>query len=94
MVVRQYPGERPEPPEQIGRPRRDPDGSFPLVENMGDAVEAMEECYGMVWALAERLARAELGGDAPREALLSYIADAQQRYADGYRLGAGEDPSW
>ena len=27
-----------------------------MIENLGDAYEAAEECYGMIWFLAEQLA--------------------------------------
>lgn len=85
--------------EDIGKPYRDPETmSFPLVENMGDAVEALEECYGMVWYLAQQLGIC-LDGDSDqgpedRARALTLIEEAREHYQDGYRLGAGVDPSW
>ena len=51
------------------------DGTFrgiELLDNLGDAYEALEECYGMILWLA--------GGD------WSVIADAEQHYRDALML--------
>lgn len=60
------------------------DGSFrgiDLIDNMGDAYEALEECYGMIqW----------LGRGSKQD-----IAEAEKHYKDGLALGGvnigGED---
>ena len=52
------------------------DGRFrgtELIENLGDAYEALEECYGIVMVLS--------GGDQEQ------IADAARRYKEGVRMG-------
>jgi hypothetical protein len=94
---------RPESPEEesrgwtvadLGKPYRDSNGSFPLVENMGDAVEAMEECYGMVWQLARQVVTLAGGDPDDRPQLLAQIEDARQNYTAGYQAGAGEPARW
>jgi len=57
-------------------------GSFcDMIENLGDAYEAAEECYGMVQYLAEAIA---LEAGVTRSQV---IADAQEHYKDGLALG-------
>lgn len=80
-------------PVHDGAPYRDQDGAFPLAENMGDAVEALEECYGMVWALARRVL-SDSGNPQTRENMLGVIENAHNGWRDGYELGAGEPPRW
>lgn len=49
---------------------------FPdMIENLGDAYEACEECYGMVLFLSN--------GDPAK------IEEARERYREGLELGAG-----
>ena len=90
LVHHSYPGE---PPELEGKPRRDPAGSFPLIENMGDAVEALEECYGMVQFLASELSRRTTpnGSDDNRA---FWVADAARHYKEGFRRAGAEPPRW
>lgn len=57
-----------------------------MIENLGDAYEAAEECFGMIWWLASELA--ELTGASRRD----IIAEAEGHYRDGLRLG-GVQPS-
>lgn len=58
-----------------------------MIENLGDAYEAAEECYGMIWWLASALARDSAGNDGPRESVLSCISEASESYRDGLRTG-------
>ena len=59
-----------------------------MVENLGDAYEAAEECYGMVWWLADRVAQFELGhSDVSRDEVLGVIRRAVAHYEAGLRLG-------
>lgn len=53
-----------------------------MIENLGDAYEAAEECYGMIWWLALQLAVYE-----GREATLGIIRRAEEHYKDGLHLG-------
>jgi hypothetical protein len=53
-----------------------------MIENLGDAYETAEECFGMVWWLARALAEHE--PDVSRE---QWIARAEQHYRDGLELG-------
>jgi hypothetical protein len=46
-----------------------------LLDHLGDAYEALEECYGMIWLLA--------GGDAAK------VEDARLRSKDGIALSPG-----
>ena len=52
-----------------------------MIENLGDAYEAAEECYGMVQYLADVLA--ELTGVSRQD----IIAEAEGHYKDGLRIG-------
>jgi len=62
-----------------------------MIENLGDAYEAAEECYGMIWYLAAMMATDmnwdKLMGPPPRAEVLAVIAEAQKHYKDGLRLG-------
>lgn len=63
-----------------------------MVENLGDAYEAAEECFGMIWWLADQLQRAteqEHGSmaDPSRSQVLGVIAQAEAHYRDGLELG-------
>lgn len=61
-----------------------------MIENLGDAYEAAEECYGMVWWLAERVAFRDdpTTAEAPsREAVLDVVRQAIANYKDGLKLG-------
>jgi len=60
-----------------------------LIDNLGDADEALEECYGMVWLLAHSITEltGELGTDAA-----AHIEDARAHYKDGIALSPGIKP--
>lgn len=66
----------------------------PLVENHGDASEALEEMYGMIWWLAGELATTRRFDVPDRDQLLGYIEDARQHYSDGVKLGTGQAARW
>jgi hypothetical protein len=66
-----------------------------LIDNLGDAYEALAECYGMVVLLADDLALARQGGSwtvhtvaAERRRL---IESACERYKEGLAIGAATD---
>lgn len=57
-----------------------------MIENLGDAYEAAEECYGMIWHLASLVVRQQ--GRAPeRRALLEVIEEATRNHKAGLKLG-------
>ena len=62
-----------------------------LIENLGDAYEAAEECYGMVQWLADWLAVCQAGSTASAESLARdrkrIIREAQQCYREGLAIG-------
>lgn len=61
-----------------------------MIENLGDAYEAAEECYGMVWYLASALANSYAQGSlqpVKRADALSLIEEAEASYQDGLRIG-------
>ena len=58
-----------------------------MIENGGDAYEAAEECFGMVWYLALQVAELGHGGEVDRDRLLAIISRARENYKDGLRLG-------
>jgi hypothetical protein len=66
-----------------------------MIENLGDAYEAAEECHGMIWYLAAELA-ATLSRDGLQEPVrqdsLDLIEDAQIHYKEGLELGGVQRP--
>jgi hypothetical protein len=66
---------------------RDNESFCRMIENLGDAYEAAEECYGMIWWLATQLAEDRAPGLATREQAQAVITEAEQHYKDGLRLG-------
>lgn len=58
-----------------------------LIDNLGDAYEALEECYGMIQYLAQMFAVIPLSGGAK-----GLIEEARQHYKAGLRIGGA--PSW
>lgn len=59
-----------------------------MIENLGDAYEAAEECYGMIWYLAQALvARNPVAGLPAKEGMAAWIGAAEEHYKDGLRLG-------
>lgn len=57
------------------------------VENLGDAYEAIEEMYGMIWILASQLAGESFGAGADPKL---YIKDAETRYRQGLDIAKKE----
>lgn len=67
-----------------------PDERFTgMIENLGDAYEAAEECFGMVWFLAHALAGMIHHDQASptRAQVMDLIAQAQASYRDGLEEG-------
>lgn len=56
-----------------------------MIENLGDAYEAAEQCYGMVQFLAERLAG--LDTEPCRLSRQEWIGEAREYYRTGLKLG-------
>lgn len=54
------------------------------IENLGDAYEAAEECYGMIQWLADRIARVYAGEQSQRQ---YWVDEAVKHYLEGLRLG-------
>lgn len=52
-----------------------------LIENLGDAYEAIEEMYGMIWVLALGITEAK-GGD-PKTYPAELVEWARKNYRDG-----------
>ena len=57
-----------------------------LIENLGDAYEALEECYGMVQVLARELTRYR---PVPRQAIIEFAVQAS---AEGLEIGGRNEP--
>jgi len=71
---------------------RDPKSFNGMIENGGDAYEAAQQCYGMIWYLASVVAqyRSMEAAQAPspsREIMLGVINEARLHYKDGLKLG-------
>lgn len=66
------------------------DGKFigvALLDNLGDAYEALEECYGMIHYLAKFISEEGTGGlGAPNKEIVAY---AHEHYKDGLRFSPG-----
>lgn len=60
-----------------------------MVENLGDAYETAEECYGMVWWLADRVAGLldPTPDGPPREFVRDIVKQAEANYQDGLKIG-------
>jgi hypothetical protein len=58
-----------------------------MIENLGDAYEAAEECYGMIWWLASEMARETMTPFPERDDVLVMIREAEAHYKDGLALG-------
>jgi hypothetical protein len=59
-----------------------------LIENLGDAYEAAEECFGMIWVLAAQVTRQSAGTSSPtREQILATIRRAEVNYQEGLGIG-------
>ncbi len=61
-----------------------------MIENLGDAYETAEECYGMIWWLANAMAERGPGvqaGSPSRQAVLGIVAQAQVNHKDGLKIG-------
>lgn len=70
-----------------GTPYNDELGAGSMLENMGDVAEALGECYGMIWVLADWIASDTLGREQTRADLLRIIGIARSDYRKGARLG-------
>lgn len=58
-----------------------------MIENLGDAYEAAEECFGMVWWLARGLAECRGPGTPDRNDILEVVRQAEANYEAGLRIG-------
>ena len=65
---------------------RDNESFCGMIENLGDAYEAAEECFGMVWYLA-RLIAVQHRDDPARQNLMDFIEQARVNYREGLREG-------
>jgi hypothetical protein len=64
-----------------------------VIGNLGDAYEAAEECFGMVWYLADMIAAQLNGTPRPtRRQTLDVIRQAQESYEAGVRMGEVSRP--
>ena len=61
-----------------------------LIDNGGDAYEALEECYGMIWWLADQVAAMRWHDEQvepTREQTIDIIRQAVANYRDGLEIG-------
>lgn len=66
----------------------DNEGFVQMIENLGDAYEAAEECFGMIWWLAQHRARLRYATtEVTREQIMDVIESAREHYTDGVVLG-------
>lgn len=65
---------------------RGEDGTFGgMIDNLGDAYEAIEDAHGMVWWLAHQLAESATGDLPTRANVLAVIEQARQDHLQGSR---------
>lgn len=57
------------------------------IENLGDAYEAVEEMYGMIWWLATKY------GDWMRYPAEIAVEDAREQYKEGVELSPTDRPA-
>lgn len=57
-----------------------------MIENLGDAYEAVVEMYGMIWYLADQLSRERGGFNA------DYVGEAVDHYREGLDHSPGFAP--
>lgn len=57
-----------------------------LIDNLGDAYEAVEEMYGMIWYLADLMTG--WGTNKPED-ISGFVEQARQNYEEGLRLSPG-----
>jgi hypothetical protein len=75
-----------------GTPRDERFGEGPSssLNNPGDVVEALEQCYGMIWYLATEHAREQvevMSSPVTRDDVLRVINEAQESYKKGLKRG-------
>jgi hypothetical protein len=62
-----------------------------MIENLGDAYEAAEECHGMIWWLAgivvDLTGPSRVTSQPDRDQALGVIRRAQENYKRGRALG-------
>ena len=58
-----------------------------MVENLGDAYEAIEEMYGMIWVLARELEIVDTAG----RSMAWWVEEARKYYQRGLELSPGTD---
>jgi hypothetical protein len=57
------------------------------IDTLGDAYEVFEDCFGMVWWLADRLVRSEGHPNPSRQQILRRIRQAEKHSREGLRQG-------
>lgn len=75
-----------------GTPRTDAVGPTYGATDLedGDFIEALEQCYGMIWWLAAHRARLRFATTDPaREQILDVIGSARENYLQGVEMGKG-----
>lgn len=77
-----------------GTPYDDRYGEGSMLENGGDVIEALEQCYGMVWWLAREVAMCRARSwpvPVGREVIMDEIERAVERSRDGAVIGKMEE---
>lgn len=68
---------------------RGPQGLNSMIENGGDVYEAVEEMYGMIWYLANRLNTEEDAFRSEPYTIEEIVEDARKKYAEGLAVSPG-----
>lgn len=70
-----------------GKPYDERFGEGSMLENGGDVVEALGQCYGMIWYLAARLVEETSSKPATRRMIQDRIEQARQNHKQGKEIG-------
>jgi hypothetical protein len=66
-----------------------------MIENLGDAYEAAEDCYGMIWWLARAYwpgLKLPEHSEPPRTTVMHYVEEAVKNHQAGLRYGGVQKP--
>jgi hypothetical protein len=74
--------------KQDGTPYNDRYGEGSMLENGGDVVEALRQCYGMIWWLADAALTGDGTAPAERADIMTIIEEAIDHNKEGIARGS------
>ncbi len=70
-----------------GKPYDESFGEGSMLKNGGDVVETLEQCYGMIWWLANALATETSSHSVTRRMIQDRIEEARKKHREGAEVG-------